>query len=166
MKELFKYFTLLTFLLIYNTSSCQKGKIIFKYHHTMRIPFSDVHIEISNNKTSYHLKVDSKAANNDVMWKYSNIQFDSLINQNVFEKLYTKLVKFEAENIPKDETVYGDGYSCSIEFISDKKKRSFNYNCPDDETEERKLVLFLELCHDIISAAGLKPEEIFMQKGG
>lgn len=161
---------ILTFLLIINSLfafSQQPNNSIkyisFHFYHAMRIPYSEVTIEIFKKKKNAIVKVNSKAADNDKEWDYSRINNKFEIDLKTFEELSNKIVTLQTMNFQDDNGA--DGNTCIIEFKNGNQNFKYNVWTPDYNTEKRGLTYFLEQCNELILLGKLDPKEIFRKKG-
>ncbi|WP_162127680.1 hypothetical protein [Flavobacterium phycosphaerae] len=160
----------ITFLLVINsvhTFSQQTNKsinyICYRYSHSMRIPYSEVTIEIFKKQKYAIVKVRSKAANNDKQWEYSKIKNEFKVDLKTFEKLTKKLVPLQT--IELDKGMGFDGTNSEIEFGNGNKNFKYNAWTPELNTDKRGLNYFLDCCKELILLGKLDPKEIFREKG-
>lgn len=159
-----------TFLLVINsvlTFSQQASKnikyISYRYSHSMRIPYSEVTIEIFKKPNYALVKVHSKAANNDKQWEYSKIKNEFKIDLKTFDKLSKKLVALNSIELNKGDGF--DGTTSIIEFGNGNQNFKYKVWTPESNTEKRGLNYFLDCCKELILLGKLDPKEIFKQKG-
>jgi hypothetical protein len=129
----------------------------------MRIPYSEITIEIFKKQNYAIVKVSSKAANDDKQWEYSKIKNEFKIDIKTFEKLSKKLVAIKTIELDKGEGF--DGTKSVIEFGNGSQNLKYNVWTPESNTDKRGLNYFLDCCKELILLGKLDPKEIFREKG-
>ena len=164
-----KLILLFLLLLTINYHNCFSQKntkgteyIQFTLTHSMRIPYNYVRIDYTKSDSAFYLTVYSKALNDNKKFKSTTFYKHYKSDKKTFNQIVEKLKKLDEIDLSEALPQGGkDGTRCTISFGT--RVRTISYNCwaPDYETKNRGLLVYYNICVELIKLARLKPEDIF-----
>ena len=138
----------------------QVNKIVFEFHHSLRIPNHELLIHLTKDSSKAALHLVSNPMMTDKKWEHTRIDTNFTIEPKKFDEIVTAIKKISEKDIKHAEVMGFDGTDCKIQFGNSRDSTSFSAWLPDYETNKRRLSDFLTACRLILAAAGLKPKEI------
>ena len=134
--------------------------IAFRFSHSLRIPYSQVTIEIIKRQTETIVEVHSKPMNNDNEWKSSKIDKSFGIEEKIFIELTNEVLDLNKIDLKKALVGGVDGTECAIEFGTYGSTVTYKFWSPDYDTRKRELTDFMRLCKELIKIGGLDPSKV------
>jgi hypothetical protein len=140
----------------------QGGRYItLNYHHSRRIPYNTIDIELTSENNSgkvYYIKATTKQKEESDGWEYSNTERIISIDKIYFDSIFDRILSLDfAEIIINSEKIVGaDGNTIGITIGTHQNNVKITLWSPDYKPKERKTEVINDIIRDLFLKIGLE----------
>ncbi len=167
MRQLF--YSVIFIFIILTTVSCKQtdtlvDRVYFQFHHSLRIPYYKVDIEVLNDKNTITMKVQSVPLIDSIEWNYSKVDTSFAITETQFIEIVESIDKvFNSHHETENDFIGLDGSTWTYEIERGEKIEKIVVWSPAYDKETRNVNIFLKAAEIIVDIAGLPVSEVLIE---